>query len=62
VVQARLGLATEQAIGKAPDVAFFNAAELEAEIAGAGFEIVERARHGTKPKQEPRIYLVARKL
>jgi len=58
----RLAVPLMQAIGKAPDVAFFNAAELEAEIAAAGFEVVERARHGTKPKQEPRIYLVARKL
>ena len=58
----RLAVPVMQAIGKAPHVAFFNARELEQEIAGAGFEIVERARHGSKPKQEPRLYLVARKL
>lgn len=50
-----------QAFGQAPYVGVFNAATLEAEIEVAGFEIVERARHGSKPKQEPRIYLVARK-
>jgi hypothetical protein len=49
-----------QAFGRAPYVAFFNAAELEREIAGAGFEIIERARHGTK-KNDPRAFLVARK-
>jgi len=51
-----------RAVGRAPYVAFFSAQELEREIAGAGFEIAERARHGSKKKQEPRIYLVARKI
>ena len=50
-----------QAVGQAPYVGAFNAAALEEEIEAAAFEIVERARHGSKPKQEPRIYLVARK-
>jgi ubiquinone/menaquinone biosynthesis C-methylase UbiE len=50
-----------QAFGQAPYVGAFNAATLEREIEAAGFEIIERARHGSKPKQEPRIYLVARK-
>lgn len=56
----RLAVPLMQAIGKAPDVAFFGAADLEAEIARAGFEVIERARHGSKAK-EARIYLVARK-
>lgn len=51
-----------QLFGQAPYVGVFNAATLEREIEAARFEIVERARHGSKPKQEPRIYLVARKL
>lgn len=51
-----------QAFGQAPYVGVFNAATLEREIEAAGFEIIERARHGAKPKQEPRIYLAARKL
>lgn len=57
-----IGLAVPvmQALGKAPYVAFFSAEALEREIAGAGFEIIERARHGSKRK-EPRIYLLARK-
>jgi SAM-dependent methyltransferase len=50
-----------QAIGQAPYVAMLNAAELEREIEAAGFEVIERARHGSKPKPEPRIYIVARK-
>lgn len=50
-----------QWVGLAPSVAFFTAEELEREIAAAGFDIVERDRHGTKKKQEPRIFLVARK-
>ncbi len=51
-----------QFFGKAPYVGFHNAEELEREVEAAGFEIVERGRHGTGKKQEPRIYLVARKL
>lgn len=46
--------------GKAPFVAYFTAPELEAEIAAAGFAIVERARHGSGRK-DARIFLVARK-
>ncbi len=48
-----------RALGQAPFVAFFTAAELEREIAEAGFEIIERARHGSKPG-DPRPFLVAR--
>lgn len=47
-------------IGKAPYVAFFSAAELEREIAAAGFEIIERARHASRGK-DARAFLVARK-
>ncbi|MBL8531202.1 MAG: class I SAM-dependent methyltransferase [Hyphomonadaceae bacterium] len=49
-----------RAIGRAPDVAFFTAAQLEQEIAAAGFAIEERARHGSG-KRDPRVFLVARK-
>lgn len=45
-------------VGKAPYVAFFSDSELERQITSAGFEIVERARHGSKPK-DPRPFLVA---
>ncbi len=45
--------------GKAPDVAFFSAGDLEAEIAAAGLTIIERGRHGATRK-DPRIFLVAR--
>ncbi len=46
--------------GKAPHVAFLSAPEIEREIEEAGFEIIERARHGTRGK-DPRPFLVARR-
>lgn len=57
----RLAVPLMQAVGKAPYVAFFSAEQVEREIASAGFEIVERARHGSKRK-DPRIFLVARRV
>lgn len=57
----RLALPLMQAVGKAPHVGFFSAEQLEREIAEAGFEIVERARHGSG-KKEKRVFLAARKL
>ena len=45
-------------IGKAPHVRFFRIAELEALIAGAGFEIVET---GTYPASPPSRFVVATK-
>lgn len=56
----RLVLPAMQLIGQAPYVAVFSAEALESEIAGAGFKIVERARHGTRGK-DARVFLVARK-
>ena len=56
----RMVVPVMRAIGKAPYVEAFSAAELEAEVAGAGFSIVERARHGSGRK-DPRIFIVARK-
>jgi ubiquinone/menaquinone biosynthesis C-methylase UbiE len=47
-------------VGAAPYVAFFSFAALESEIAAAGFEIVERARHGSR-RRDARPFLVARK-
>lgn len=55
----RLAVPVARFFGKAPHVAFFSASELEHEIEGAGFEIIERARHGSGRK-DPRIYIVAR--
>lgn len=57
----RLVVPLMQAVGKAPYVAFFSAAQLERAIADAGFEIIERARHATKGK-DVRPFLVARKV
>lgn len=57
----RLVVPAMQLIGRAPYVAIFNAKELEREIAAAGFEITERARHGSGHK-DARIFLVARKV
>jgi ubiquinone/menaquinone biosynthesis C-methylase UbiE len=56
----RLAVPVMRAIGKAPYVDFFTAAELEREIEAAGYTIVERARHGSKGK-DPRIFIVAQK-
>jgi ubiquinone/menaquinone biosynthesis C-methylase UbiE len=56
----RLAVPVMQAFGRAPYVGFFNAAELEREIAAAGFEIAERARHSSRGK-DVRPFLVARK-
>jgi ubiquinone/menaquinone biosynthesis C-methylase UbiE len=50
-----------QAFGQAPYVAFFSGAELDQDVAAAGFEIVERARHGSRRK-DSRPFLVARRL
>lgn len=57
----RLLVPVMQAFGKAPYVGFFSAEALEHEISEAGFEIIERARHGSG-KKDMRTYLVARKL
>jgi ubiquinone/menaquinone biosynthesis C-methylase UbiE len=56
----RLAVPLMQAIGRAPYVAFFSAEELERDVATAGFEFTERARHGTRGK-DVRSFLVARK-
>lgn len=56
----RLAVPVMRLVGKAPYVAFFSAAALESEIEGAGFMIIERARHGSKRK-DARIFIVARK-
>ena len=56
----RFAVPVMRAIGKAPYVSFFSAAQLEAEIARMGFSIIERARHGSG-RRDPRIFIVARK-
>lgn len=56
----RLALPLMQAVGKAPSVSFLGAAELEREIAAAGFEVIERGRHASRGK-DIRPFLVARK-
>jgi ubiquinone/menaquinone biosynthesis C-methylase UbiE len=55
----RMAVPVMRAIGKAPYVEAFSAVELEGEMVGAGFTIVERARHGSGRK-DPRIFIVAR--
>lgn len=49
-----------QLAGQAPYVRIETSADLERDIEAAGFEIIERARHASKPK-DPRPFLVARK-
>jgi ubiquinone/menaquinone biosynthesis C-methylase UbiE len=56
----RLAVPVMRLVGKAPYVSFFSATELEAEIADAGFAIIERGRHGSERK-DARIFIVARK-
>lgn len=56
----RLAVPVARLIGKAPWVAIFSAGEFEREIEAAGFAIVERARHGSGPK-DARIFIVAQK-
>jgi ubiquinone/menaquinone biosynthesis C-methylase UbiE len=56
----RLAVPVMRLVGKAPHVGFFKGAALEAEVVGAGFTLVERARHGSGRK-DPRLFLVARK-
>jgi ubiquinone/menaquinone biosynthesis C-methylase UbiE len=57
----RFAIPLMQVFGKAPYVSVFSGPELEREIAAAGFELVERARHGTRGK-DPRPFFVARKV
>jgi ubiquinone/menaquinone biosynthesis C-methylase UbiE len=57
----RLAVPVMQAFGRAPYVAFFSAEELERGITSAGFEIVERGRHGTRGK-DIRAFVVARRV
>lgn len=54
----RLAIPIARMLGKAPHVETFSAQTLEADIAAAGFTIVESTRHGSKHK-DPRIFIVA---
>lgn len=56
----RIAVPLMQLVGKAPYVSFLGAKELEREITAAGFEIIERERHGSRGK-DPRPFLVARR-
>ena len=55
-----LALPAMRAIGKAPPVLCFGAAELQAAIARQGMDIVTVERHGTQGK-DFRVFIVARK-
>lgn len=57
---ARVALPLMQAIGKAPHVLCFSAAELQSAIARQGMDIVSVERHGTQGK-DFRVFIVARK-
>lgn len=56
----RVAVPLMRLVGKAPFVSVFAAPAIEAEIAGAGFHINERERHGSGRK-DARIFIVARK-
>lgn len=56
----RLALPVMRLLGKAPNMSFFTATGIEAEIARAGFTVEARERHGTGAK-DIRIFIVARK-
>jgi ubiquinone/menaquinone biosynthesis C-methylase UbiE len=56
----RVAVPMMQVIGKAPYVAILSAEDLEREMAAAGFEIIERARHASRGR-DARPFLVTRK-
>lgn len=56
----RLAVPLMQVFGRAPYVSSLSALDLEREISAAGFEIVERARHGSRGN-DARLFLVAKK-
>lgn len=56
----RLAIPVMRLIGKAPSVAVFAAAEIEREISACGFDVIERARHGSG-RRDARIFIAARK-
>lgn len=57
----RLLVPLMQAFGQAPYVAFLSADDLERDIIASGFEIIERAKHGSG-KKDMRTFFVARKI
>lgn len=57
----RLLVPLMQAVGQAPYVAILSSADFERDISESGFEIIERARHGSG-KKDVRPFLVARKV
>lgn len=56
----RKAIPAMQAVGRAPFVASLSEGDLVREIEAAGFDVVERARHGSRRK-DMRAFLVARK-
>jgi hypothetical protein len=56
----RVAVPALQLFAKAPFVAFFSADQLERDMMAAGFEIIERGRHGSR-RRDARPFLVARK-
>jgi ubiquinone/menaquinone biosynthesis C-methylase UbiE len=56
----RVAVPVMQLVGKAPYVAVLSGEQLEHEIAAAGFDIVERARHASRGR-DARPFVVARK-
>ncbi len=56
----RMAVPVMQVFGKAPYVAFFSAEDLEGDVTAAGFEIIERARHGSRGN-DSRPFLVAQR-
>jgi hypothetical protein len=54
----RLAVPVMRLVGRAPQVAFLTAEELESDMVAAGLGIIERARHGSKGK-DPHIFMEA---
>lgn len=59
-VLMRLAIPMMKLIGLAPEVDFFTAEQLEADLVAAGFVVEERAHHGSESK-DMRIFLAVRK-
>ncbi len=56
----RFAIPLMRLIGKAPYLSFFTADDLASEVADRGFSIIDKARHGSGPK-DVRIFIAARK-
>lgn len=60
-LMSRIALPLMRAVGKAPHVLCFNAAQLQAALTRQGLDIVSVERHGSTKDKDIRVFIVARK-